>query len=141
MCIRLIQHVVKFITSLGVPPRMAFFSWLPASRATKFDSSCESFRNIQLIKSPKCIFLLYFCIQTHKSDIMQLHYTHKLSNLLSFCFLSFLISCGPHISCEQSLQARGEKASLLSGLQGSGKIVGNYQLFSIGSFGKYSVFW
>ena len=43
---------------------------------------------------------------------MQLKYKHKQPYLLSFCLLSCLISCGSHISCEQSSQARGGKANL-----------------------------
>ena len=41
---------------------------------------------------------------------MQLKYKHKQQYLLIFCLLSCLISCGPHISCEQSLQAREGKS-------------------------------
>ena len=91
------SHFVGFLpvwlcTAIAVPTgRLAYFSWLPASYVTELEISCEILRNIQI----------YSCLHTYKSDIF--------TEFLSFILSDFRDSL---ISCEQSSQARGEKASL-----------------------------
>ena len=82
-CSIVIVHQTK---ALAAPRRPAFLSWLPASCTTEFEISWEILRNFQLSRSPECIYLRYSCIQTYKSDMMQLKYIH-----IYWVFVIFLV--------------------------------------------------